>query len=312
MTSDEATIDRVEQFHADVLEGPAALERLLDAGRALDAPLRGMRTPRIAFAGLGSSRYAALIVASALRSVGATAWVDDASAVPGAAPAADLILITISASGRTAEVIDAAERHHGRSLVIAVTNAPDSRLAAVADIVVPLQAGIETAGIACRTYRATIAALALLTGTPLDDLRPAVSALDERIAARDRWLPDLVEALDGASSIDVLADASLVGLAEQAALMLREAPRLPAHAFSTGDWLHTGVYLALPGHRALIYPGAAADDEVVATVDRRAGRAVTVESAPGSAVVRALVDSVVAELVAAELWRRTTEAGAPG
>ncbi len=80
MNSDEATIDRVERFQADILEGPAALERLLDAGRALDAPLRGMRTPRIAFAGLGSSRYAALIVASALRSVGASAWVDDASA----------------------------------------------------------------------------------------------------------------------------------------------------------------------------------------------------------------------------------------
>lgn len=94
--------------------------------------------------------------------------------------------------------------------------------------------------------------------------------------------------------------------------MLREAPRLPAHAFSTGDWLHTGVYLALPGHRAVIYPGAAADHEVIATVDRRAGRAVTIEAAPGSTVVRALVDSVVAELVAAELWRRATAAESPG
>ena len=37
--------------------------------------------------------------------------------------------------------------------------------------------------------------------------------------------------------------------------MLREAPRLPAHAYETGDWLHTGVYLALPGHRVAAVPG---------------------------------------------------------
>ena len=47
----------------------------------------------------------------------------------------------------------------------------------------------------------------------------------------------------------------MLGLAEQAALMLREAPRLPAVAHETGDWLHTAVYLAFPGHRALMFSG---------------------------------------------------------
>ena len=99
-----------------------------------------------------------------------------------------------------------------------------------------------------------------------------------------------------------------LGLAEQAALMLREAPRLPAAAHDTGDWLHTAVYLAIPGHRALLFPGAAADAEVIATIERRGGIVIRVPSASSDAdpFHRAIVESVYAELLAAELWRRTS------
>ena len=47
----------------------------------------------------------------------------------------------------------------------------------------PLHAGLEASGIACRTFRATLAALALLTGTvEVAKLRPLVSALRARFA----------------------------------------------------------------------------------------------------------------------------------
>ncbi len=305
MTDDGVTPDRVDQFVDDILGSPAALARLLDtsavAGRS---PLAGLRRPRIAFTGLGSSRFAALVVAAHLRSTGVTAWVEYPSATGGSAPATDLVLVAISASGRTPEVIDVVRAHHARSLVIGVTNDTGSPLAMTADIVLPLMAGTETAGIACRTFRATVATLAMMTGTASDDLRHAVEDIAIRIESGDRWLPAAVDAFDRAPSIDVLAGTALVGVAEQAALMLREAPRLPAMAYQTADWLHTGVYLALPAHRALLYPGDASDDNVRATIDRRGGQLVEIEPEQGSAIVRALVESVAAELVAAELWRR--------
>jgi fructoselysine-6-P-deglycase FrlB-like protein len=305
--TDSTGDDRVRQFETDIRDSPAALERLLDAQAAGDPPLRGLPRGRIVFTGLGSSRYAASIVAADARAGGSSAWVEIASSSAGSAPAGDLVLIAISASGRTPEVVEVAARHRGRILVVAVTNDAGSPLAAGADIVVPLLAGIETAGIASRTFRATIAALAILTGTPAGDLRPAVEGLAGRISTLETSASELADGLDGAPSIDVLAEASMVGLAEQAALMLREAPRLPATAYETGEWLHTGVYLALPGHRALLYPGAAADAEVVATMERRGGVALPVSlpgGPPTSPVVRALIDSVVAELVAVELWGR--------
>ena len=306
--------DRADQFADDILGSAPALARLIDAAPARDrSALRGLRRPRLAFTGLGSSRYAALIVAAHLRATGATAWVEYPSPTTGSAPANDLVLVAVSSSGRTGEVLEAADAHHRRSLVVAVTNDANSPLAARADIVVPLMAGSETAGIASRSFRATIAALAMLTGTQPDELRPAVADLAIRIESAHGWLPSMVETLDGAPSIDVLADASLVGLAEQAALMLREVPRLRATAYETADWLHTGVYLALPGHRTVLFPGSAADAEVLATAERRGGRTSRIEPARGGPLVRALVESVVAELAAAHLWRRAdaTQPAAP-
>jgi fructoselysine-6-P-deglycase FrlB-like protein len=305
--------DRVDQLLEDILDGPAALERLLAAYDARDTPLARVMpalqaASRVAFTGLGSSRYAGSIAASDLRATGRSAWVEYASSGAKTAPGPDLALVAISASGRTAEVVAAARRHRGRSLVVALTNDPASELASAADHVLPLLAGKEAAGIATRTFRATIAVLAMLAGRTSTSLMPTVRELSTAIEDRGGWLPDMADPIDGAAAIDVLADAAILGLAEQAALMLCEAPRLPATAHDTGDWLHTAVYLALPGHRALLFPGAAADAEVIATIERRGGVVIPMPGAGAERdpVRRTIVESVTAELLAAELWRRTS------
>ena len=305
--------DRVDLLLGDILAGPAALERLLAAYDTPDTPLAAVvaaleATSGVAFTGLGSSRYAAAIAASDLRAAGGSAWVEYASSGAPTAPMPDLAFVAISASGRTAEVIAAARRHHGPSLVIAVTNDPGSELASVADHVLPLHAGAEGAGVATRTFRATIAVLAMIAGRTPAFLASTVNELATAIEGRERWLPDMADAIDGASAIDVLADAAILGLAEQAALMLREAPRLRATAHDTGDWLHTAVYLALPGHRALLFPGAAADAEVTDTIERRGGVVLRMPSTASEPdpFRRAIVESATAELLAAELWRRTS------
>ena len=103
--------------------------------------------------------------------------------------------------------------------------------------------------------------------------------------------------------------------------MLREGPRLPAQAHDAGDWAHTAIYLALPGHRALLFSGTSydeidrSDDRGSGRADRAVGRPVErrrpddpVPRVTGDTVGDALVRSVVAELLAAELWRRATAA----
>lgn len=305
--------DRSDLLRDDILAGPAALARLYRAYDGSDSPLAPALAAlptggRFAFAGMGSSRYAALLVASELRAAGRSAWVEYASTNVPSAPAANLVFVAVSASGRTAEVVASARRHRGQSLVVAVTNEPASALAAEADHVLPLHAAGEGSGIATRTFRATVAVLAMLGGRSPASLSSTVADLAVAIESAEPWVTETADAIDGVPAIDVLADASILGLADQAALMLREAPRLPATAHDTGDWLHTAVYLAIPGHRVLLFPGAAADVEVIATVERRGGQVIAVPSTVGAAdpIRRAIVESVTAELLAAELWRRTS------
>lgn len=294
--------DRVAAFHADIALSAEALSDLLEHWTPVDLGGRS----RFVLTGLGSSRYAAEVVAGRVRARRGLAWVEQAGGAAPTTPAGDLVAVVVSASGRTPEALAAADAHHGRSLVVAVTNDPDAPLAGRADVVVPLHARAEVSGIASRSYRATLAALALLTGcATVEEVRPAVPALDAALTDPSSDPGAAADALDGAPSIDVLADAASLGLAEQAALMLREAPRLPATAYATADWLHTGVYLALPGHRALLLPGSPSDDEVVRTVERRGGAVVRLPFPHlGSPIAETIVASLVPERLAAELWRR--------
>ena len=318
--------DRVALLREDILAGPTALAALLDAYAAPDGPLEGLdATPaRVAFTGLGSSYYAATTAAALARAAGIPAWAEHPSATLPTPPAADQVLVAVSASGGTREVVEAARRHRGTGRVIAVTNDDGSPLARSADHVLPLLAGREGAGIATRTFRATIAVLAMIVGRWGDrdltaaSLRPTLDALHVMLDGHRSWVGEAADLLDGAGAIDVLGDASDSALVHQAALMLREAPRLPANAHDTADWLHTAVYLALPGHRALLLSGSPADEEIIDTIGRRGGETILVGRAlPGAALTidaptldgpapRAIVLSIIAELLALELWGRTS------
>jgi len=294
-------MDRVEALQADIERAPAALGEVRDAYLGTSSPLDALssevvRDRRVAFVGLGSSMFASMDAASALRASGVAAWAEFASA--DGPPARDLVLVAVSASGRTREVVDIAHRHHGTSLVIGVTNVQGSPLAVASDVVLPLFAGIEVSGISTLTYRATVVVLSLLAGRfGLDIDADRFRTIDLGAGAGDS-IPAWADLLDGAPSIDVIGPASRLGAVSQAALLLREAPRLPAHAYETADWLHTAVYLALPGHRAVLFPGSAADAEVLDTITRRGGEVIVLGEDP-------MIASATADRLALELWSRT-------
>ena len=118
----------------------------------------------------------------------------------------------------------------------------------------------------------------------------------------------MADAIDGSPAIDVLADAGILGLAEQAALMLREAPRLPADGPRHRRLApHRGLP-RVPGPPSTALPGRRGGREVIATIERRGGMVLSMPSKAADAdpFRRTIVESVTAELLAAELWRRTS------
>jgi glucosamine--fructose-6-phosphate aminotransferase (isomerizing) len=295
----------------------------LPAGVLDDALAR----PRRRLIGMGSSRFAALDAAARWRLAGQDAIAETASASGPSRGGADTLAIVISSSGSTAEAVAAAKRHRAEgSLVLAMTSWPASALAAEADIVLPLRAErSEASGIATLSYHATVAGLLALDGNPAieTELDAAPAAIADVIASRQSWLSAAADVLDTGREIYVLADGFQAGTAEQVALMFREASRIAALPFDTGDWLHVGLYTLFPGDAVLLIAGAPADAEAISAIHARGGRAVVVgpaleggdiaipagsgaagSGAAGSWAAGALAATVVGEQLGAELWGR--------
>jgi len=314
----------VEGFRLDVLSGPAALRAMADAYAGPRSPLDRLHREQLAgrrllFSGMGSSKYAADTVVALLRSRGIDAHAELASAAAGQPPATDTVMFAVSASGTSEETVEAMQRHLGTSLVVGVTNRADSPLADSADVVLPVLAGEEKGGIACKSYQCTLGALLAATGlAAAADLRAAADASQALIASRDRWLPALADLADGALGVWVAAPVERFGAAEQSSLMLREAPRIVSAACETGDWLHVDVYLTKrPRYVLLLLAGSRYDGEVMGWQRQRGFDVVSVGNPPvegaGLAIdypgsdrplVAAIVETAVAELLAAELWER--------
>ena len=313
-------------FLADLEAKPAALGGLADAFTSGD-PLRDVpvSSRRVVLVGMGSSRYAAVDAALRLRAAGIDAVAEYASATTGWPPARDTLLVAISASGESEETIATVDRYRGRSPVVALTDAPRSTIATLANVVVPLGAGEERGGVACRSFQHTQLLLRALEarfgGRPAD--LPALCdrvawATDDLLGRRPDWLAEVAATLDGPDGAFLLAPVERLASAEQGALAIREGPRRPAVGCETGDWSHVDVYLAKTlAYRALLFAGSPWDGNALDWLAKRGSVFVSVGAElPGTRVpvrypgdddaeVAAYTEVVVPELVAAAWWTRT-------
>ena len=301
-----------DAFIRDLEAKPAALR---DLASALDAdPWREVdRAGRLVFIGMGSSRFAALPIASMLRASGRDVIVERASARVATPAAPGTLAIGISASGSTPETVEALARHRaGGSLTVAMTNAQGSALESAAKHHIALEAGDEAGGVACRTFQHTMGVLLAL----LDPARAAAAvrrtadATQDLLDRRPAWLPRAVETF-AEGAVFTIAPQERISSAEQGALMFREGPRRHADASETGDWLHVDVYLTKPlDYRAVLFTGSRFDDDVRRWIDERDGRVVQV--GPGGIRyagdddpdVALLTETLVPEALAADVWRR--------
>ncbi|MEO5941219.1 MAG: SIS domain-containing protein [Candidatus Limnocylindrales bacterium] len=278
---------------------------------------------RVLLLGMGSSRFAASVAARDLRVAGIAAAAEPASVDASWPPGPRTLVVAISATGESAETLDAVERYRGRSPVIALVNEPASSLASRADVVVEMGAGAEVGGIACRTFQHTGLLLRALEShlTNLgDDLvgltRQVAVASADLFRTSPQWLPSLITNLASPDGLFLIAPLERFSSAEQGALMIREGPRRLAVGCETGDWAHVDVYLAKTlDYRALLFAGSRWDGQALEWLAKRGATVVAVGGdVPGvTAVIRypgdadpavaRHVEVLVPELLAATWWR---------
>jgi glucosamine--fructose-6-phosphate aminotransferase (isomerizing) len=270
-----------DPFLAEIAGQPAALARAA-AMVQRDAHVFGAVREagagrRVVFTGMGSSYHACYPAVTELGGRGVLAVSIDSAELLHFRRATlrdDVVLVVVSQSGRSAEVVRLLEELPNgpgrRPFVVTVTNGTDNPTARAADVALDTWAGDEE-GPSTMTFAG---ALVVLGATALalagDDqdvaggrVRRAADAAARAMDASPARLSDQAAALHdwlgGRSTLLVLGRGRARAASEMGALTLKEAARFPAEALESAQFRHGPMELAGPSMAAAIL---ATDPEV--------------------------------------------------
>jgi glutamine---fructose-6-phosphate transaminase (isomerizing) len=244
-------------FHDDVLHQPdnlvAAAGVFLPALR--EADLRSFRQDSLVFTAMGASFFATVPAIHLLRAAGRRAV---------AVPASEVLeqggerlgagYIGLSQSGQSAETVEVVRRVEVPKL--ALTRTGEGPLAQAADLTLPIGSDAD-AGVSVLTYTASLfACVALAAALGAEKLEVEVGWLAElvegslgrAVSASERFAARLTEA----RAVDVVGTGVSFASAGYGALITREAARLPAAGFDTGQYLHGPIEAAQTGVGAMV------------------------------------------------------------
>ncbi len=252
-------IQSTSQMRREVLEIPAAVDRLLTEGNAdMKHAANALRDRNPAFmvsVARGSSDHAAtyfkyaseLLIGVPVASVGPSV----ASVYKRRLKLAGSACVSVSQSGKSPDIVEMARvaRDCG-ALSFAMTNNPGSPLARVSDHTLNLHAGPELSVAATKTFvNSAVSAIWLLAEFVGDDaLLAAIRGLPEVLerAAQETW-PDMASRIGERTSLFCLGRGPASAISAEAALKFKETCQLHAESYSSAEVLHGPVSIVDKG-----------------------------------------------------------------
>ncbi len=187
----------------------------------------------------------------------------------------NVLCLAISQSGRSPDLLAAARgaRNSG-AIVIALVNDPDSPLAEIASIILPLGAGLEKSAAATKSFITSLSAIAQMVALWSGDaaLQSALSQLPSALA--QAWREDWSlcrDKLRTANHLYTVARGLHLGIAQEAAHKLKETCMIHAEAYSSAEVLHGPNELAGKDFPVLLFRSEDATDASVQEAARRLG-----------------------------------------
>ena len=272
------------RMFAEAAEAGAVVARQLAANRARVAgiarTLRAAPPRAVMTCARGSSdhaaTYAKYLIETRLRIPTISAAPSVASVYGAPAQAENMLCLAISQSGRSPDLLAAVEAAKaGSATTLALVNDEDSPLASLADYLLPLGAWPETSVAATKSFIATLAALVALVAEWSEDSLLSEALDDAPDLLGQAWAMDwspLVDRLTHARGLFVVGRGLGLGVAQEAALKLKETCGLHAEAFSAAELQHGPMALVGPDFPLLVFRQSdATEDSIDATVaDMRA------------------------------------------
>lgn len=219
--------------------------------------------PTVVFTGMGSSLYAAYPAQAYLASHGIRAllW-DTAELVDHHTKflGPDTLLVAISQSGETAEVLRLLDSLAEKESLIAVCNSEKSPLARRASLLLPMMAG-RPAPVGTKTYACAVAVLMYLAATVArksphsltQALMHAIDAQERILDRRDDLIPPIVEFFNKPQYVALLSRGPDLATAYQGALLFKEVAKIGAEPISAAQFRHGPMEIINPTHRYLIF-----------------------------------------------------------
>lgn len=291
--------DHTDHMAKEIEEQPAVVAEILDriAGRAVDgsmwAGLGLAPFERVAVVACGTSLNAGQVIATALRGLGGVptdtvvaSEADQAVLTPGT------LVVAISQSGETADVLRALDRFADRHQVLALTNNLHSSLARRADAVLDCHAGPEVGVAATKTFTAQVvvgvsAVISALVASGRIDRSRALALVGDmqRLpgllagaaeASADR-IPLLVSSVRDASGFLFLGRGAGLPFAAEGALKLKELSYRWAEAYPAGELKHGPLALVTDGTPVVVVDNGEHKIQAnVAEVRARGGFVITI------------------------------------
>jgi glucosamine--fructose-6-phosphate aminotransferase (isomerizing) len=256
----------------DILDQPAALEATLLGLRqspplsAFPKKLAGGKYRQVILTGMGSSCFALQPLYLRLLKQGFCAQMIETSELVHHASvliAPHNLVIAVSQSGQSAEILQLLAQTGGGVSLIAVTNTPDSPLAQRSSAALITRAGVEYS-VSCKTYLATLAALAWLGDSLLgEQVNGQFAKLDDAPKLVSGYLEcwqdhvaELVERLRPIRHLFLLGRGSSLAAVGTGGLIIKEAARFHSEGMSSAAFRHGPIEMLSPQVFALVYLGA--------------------------------------------------------
>jgi glucosamine--fructose-6-phosphate aminotransferase (isomerizing) len=276
---------------------------ILDQPRALEATLRGLGLPnslppilrrleggelrRVVLTGMGSSFYALHPLHVLLTSHGLTTLLLETSELVCCLPRlfdSETLIVAVSQSGRSAEIVRLLDENARRAPIIAVTNTGDSPLALQADSVLLTRAGQEFS-VSCKTYVTALMALRQL-GSLLGNANPEETASELAQAAPavrnylGSWRDHVVElaaCFEGVRHLFLVGRGESLAAVGTGALTTKESTHRHAEGMSSGAFRHGPIEMLSEETFVIVFAGAektrALNTKLFKDIRQKGGRA---------------------------------------
>lgn len=250
-------------LHDEIRQQPAILAQLVEAQKAnVQAIAREIQAQQIQYvfiAARGTSdnagRYAKYLLGARNGLPVALATPSLFSLYERPPNLQDALVIGISQSGQSPDIVGVlAEAAKQGCLTLAITNSPHSPLAQVADFVLDIEAGVETAVAATKTYTTQLMSIAMLSCALADEGWETLAQVGDWVQSvlqRDDAIRQIAERYRFMQQCVVLGRGFNYATAFEWSLKLKELTYTIAEPYSSADFRHGPIAMVGQGFPVL-------------------------------------------------------------